>query len=286
MRDARVVRFTIGRDGYPERLRDLPDAPAALFARGAACELDRDAVAIVGSRAATAYGTAFAERLAADLGRLGLVVVSGLARGIDAAAHEGALEAGGRTVAVLPGGLDPVHPVHHASLAERIARHGALAAEDPPGSAVFRGSFVRRNRLIAALGTVTVVVEAAERSGSLLTADRARRLGRPVLAVPGDLDRPSSAGSNRLLRHGARPCLEARDVLDAMPGATDPPPGCGGASGPEDALLRRLDRGPCGTEDLAAAAGLPLPSLLGRLLALEWAGLIERLAGQRWRRRR
>ena len=212
--DARIIAFGAG--DYPVGLCDLADAPAALHVLGGPLPALERAVAIVGARAATPYGLGMARRLAADLARLGIVVVSGLARGIDAAAHEGALEAGGRTVAVLPGGLDVIAPAHHAQLARRIRGSGALASEHPAGTRVFRGSFLERNRLIAALSAATVVVEAAERSGALSTATVARRLGRIVLAVPGDIDRATSRGCNALIRSGAGVCEGARDVLAAL----------------------------------------------------------------------
>src|SRR5439155_1170886 len=192
-----------GEDDYPAALLDLAHPPGVIHVRGALPPAGARAVAIVGSRAATPYGLERAGRLAADLARLGLVIVSGLARGIDAAAHRCALEAGGVTVAVLPGGLDAITPATHLGLAQRIARRGALLSEWPAAYGVRPGLFVRRNRLIAALSQATVVVEAAEKSGALSTAAVARRLGRPLLAVPGDVDRPTSRGCNALLRAGA-----------------------------------------------------------------------------------
>src|SRR5262249_51851510 len=178
--------------------------------------IDR-AVAIVGARASTPYGVGVATHLAADLARLGMVVVSGLARGIDGAAHRGALEAGGMTGAVLPSGLDCVTPPHHQSLADRIgAASGTLMTELAAGGPRFKGEFVRRNRLIAGLCAATVVVEAAEGSGALHTAAFARSLGRAVLAVPGDVDRPASRGTHSLLREGARMCEDAGDVMRAI----------------------------------------------------------------------
>uniref|UniRef100_A0A832MMJ5 DNA-protecting protein DprA n=1 Tax=Eiseniibacteriota bacterium TaxID=2212470 RepID=A0A832MMJ5_UNCEI len=282
---ARIVRR--GADGWPAALDDLPDPPPCVWVLGALPAAAR-AAAVVGSRAATPYGRGVARRLAADLARLGVTVVSGLARGIDAEAHEGALAAGGATVAVLPGGLAPVHPRHHEDLARRVAAHGALLAERPPGSPAFPSRFLERNRLIAALAGATVVVEAAERSGALATAARARALGRPLLAVPGDLDRPTSAGANALLRAGARPCLDASDVLralEAAPSAASNAAGAGPADAPAARLLARLATGVCGLEALAAAAGLGAGAALAALLELEWAGLVERVPGSRWRRR-
>ena len=266
--------------GYPEALLDLTDPPRQIHVRGVLPSGIR-AVAIVGSRAATRYGLERAERIASDLARLGLVVVSGLAHGIDAAAHRGALESGGVTVAVLPGGLEAITPESHRGLAARIARRGALLTEWPADYAATRGLFVRRNRLIAALGEVTVVVEAAERSGALSTAEFARGLGRPVLAVPGDVDRPTSRGCNALLRGGARFCENAADVMEALPHR----PGAGPDASDEARLAAALADRPLAAEALAAAAGLPIERALAALLRLEWAGAAVARPGQRWTRR-
>jgi DNA processing protein len=279
-------RIARGDADYPAGLRDLRDAPAALQVRGALPPWGRS-VAVVGSRAATPYGLAFARRLAGDLAAAGVPVVSGLARGIDAAAHEGALAAGGPTVAVLPGGLDAITPPEHTGLAERVAGRGALLSEWEGARPANRGMFVRRNRLIAALARVVVVVEAAERSGALSTASAARRLGRALLAVPGDIDRPTSRGANALLRAGARACLDAGDVLAALPATTTggaPAPADVGEVTPAGRLLAILEAGPLDAGSLAARAGLPPGAALAALLALEWAGAVERLPGPRWRR--
>ena len=274
----RVVRR--GDADYPPGLLDLRDPPDEIHVRGTPPWGAR-VVAIVGSRAATPYGLTRAARLAADLAGLGCVIVSGLARGIDAAAHQGALEAGGSTVAVLPGGLGAITPVQHRGLAERIARHGALVSEWPADQGVTRALFVRRNRLIAALAQATVVVEAAEKSGALSTAAVARQLGRALLAVPGDVDRATSRGANALLRAGARFCESAADVLAALP---PPSPSDRGASD-EARLAAVLAERPLPLETIAAAAGLAIDRALAALLRLEWAGAAQGHPGQRWSRR-
>jgi len=264
---------------YPPGLRDLADPPRVLFVRGALPERAR-AVAVVGSRAASPYGMACARRIARDLAALGYCVVSGLARGIDAAAHQGALEAGGSSVAVLPGGLDAVAPRHHRELAEALCERGGLATEWPSGAPVARGVFVRRNRLIAALAAATLVVEAAERSGALSTAAAARRLGRPLLAVPGDIDRPTARGVHALIRSGARLCERAADVVGAIGPGSDAQ-----ASPPAEArLLAALEGGSRSVEALASAAGLGIEETLAGLLRLEWSGAAQALPGQRWAR--
>jgi len=273
-------RIPRGAPDYPAALLDLPQPPDEIHVRGSLPSGTR-AVAIVGSRAATAYGLERAQCLAADLAQLGVTIVSGLARGIDAAAHRGALEAGGVTVAVLPGGIDAITPRSHGELARRIARRGALVAEWPGAFAVQPGLFLRRNRLIAALAHATVVVEAAEKSGALSTATVARGLGRALLAVPGDVDRPTSRGCNALLRAGARFCECAADVMRALPRSAPAGPG----ASDEARLAAALCDDPRPAEALAAAAGLPIGRALAALLRLEWAGEAVAHPGQRWARR-
>jgi DNA processing protein len=210
--------------GYPSRLFDLPDPPAMLHVAGDPAALDPlsgsdhevPAVAVVGARRATPYGLDVAETLGSDLAAAGVTVVSGMALGVDSAAHEGALAGGGRTIAVLGGGADKVYPASKRGLYLRIRAHGCAVSELPPGSAAMRWTFPARNRLIAALVSAVVVVEARERSGSLITADLAADLGRPVGAVPGPVTGPRSEGTNALLRDGAALIRGARDALDLM----------------------------------------------------------------------
>ena len=278
-----VAAIPLADPRYPTGWRELEDPPPALFARGASLAPPGRSVAIVGSRAATPAGSAFARRLAGDLGGLGLTVVSGLARGIDAAAHRGALECGALTVAVLPSGLDHVTPVHHQSLAEAIVRQGTLVSERATGGPRFRGEFVRRNRLIAALAAVTVVVEAAPASGALTTASFARALGREVMAVPGDVTLMTSRGPHALIRAGARLCENASDVMQAMDAWRR-------RSGRDEAcvaapdLLAAVPHTPTPLDAIAARAGVPAPEALAGLLSLQWAGLVEPCPGQRWSR--
>jgi DNA processing protein len=291
--DARALR---GADpGYPDGLRDLPDPPAVVFIAGGDLPEVRGAVAMVGSRAASAYGLEQARRLAGDLARCGLVVVSGLARGIDAAAHRGALAAGGRTVAVIPSGLDAITPRHHRDLAATIAGRGALVSEWASGDPRGPGVFVQRNRLIAALAGATVVVEAAVGSGALTTARFAKRLGRPVLSVPGDIDRETARGCHALLRSGALLCERAADVLAVLgaapaptgakrPRAQPPPTPTRVDVPPEARLLAVLGREPATVEDLVMGSGLTVGETLAALLALQWAGAATPVPGQRWTR--
>jgi DNA processing protein len=210
-------------DRYPPGLRDAADAPKALLGRGALPLFEaiepQAAVTIVGSRRASSYGRAVARDLARELAAAGLVVVSGLAFGIDACAHRGALDAAGKTMAVLGCGPDSPYPAAHRGLWRAIAETGAVISELPPGSTPWRWSFPARNRVMAALAGMTVVVEAAARSGSLITADLAAELGRDLGAVPGPVNSGASAGPNELLAGGACVVRDAQDVLDAMFGA-------------------------------------------------------------------
>jgi len=263
---------------YPWRLSQLRDPAPLLSFVGDESALSAPAVAIVGSRAATVYGRTVAQGLAADLARAGLVIVSGLAHGIDAAAHHGALEAGGRTVAVQACGPDRIYPARHRALAARIVRQGALATELPPGTPPRRAHFPLRNRLISGLSRALVVVEARERSGSLITVRHALDQGIDVFAVPGPITAPTSAGPNRLLREGAHPVLDAEDVLGVLgvagPRATlpDQPP----LAPRLRQIVRELERAPAAQDELARALGCAAGELALDLLELELCGRVQR----------
>ncbi|WP_310570401.1 DNA-processing protein DprA [Gemmatimonas sp.] len=202
-----------GTERYPSRLLELADSPPVIYAQGTLVSANPPAVAIVGTRAASAYGLRVARAIATACARAGVTIVSGLARGIDGAAHEAALAAGGRTVAVLGTGLDVHYPRSHRTLQERIARDGLLLTEQRPGDTGHGGTFPRRNRIIAALADLTVVVEAGTGSGALITADHALELNRTVACVPNAIDQVSSLGSNALLKMHAEPILAVDDVL-------------------------------------------------------------------------
>lgn len=262
---------------YPERLFRLDDAPALLLVRGTPALLLVRAVAIVGARAPTELGRATARRLAFDLARAGLAIVSGLARGIDAAAHEGALEAGGATIAFQACGPERVYPPAHRALAERIAAEGAVVTELPPGTPPLPAYFPLRNRLISALAEAVVVVEARERSGSLVTARCAADQGVDVLAVPGPLDAPTSLGTNRLIQSGAGLVIQAADVLGALGIAARPPARAAsrGATPLARALIGALRRGALARDELPAALGRPPAELAAALLELELAGRVR-----------
>jgi DNA processing protein len=266
---------------YPALLRSISDPPPLLLVRGSVEVLQRPTVAIVGARAATTYGLGVARDLAGGLARSGIVVISGLARGIDAAAHEGALEADGTTVAVQACGPDITYPPEHRVLADRIASRGAVITELPPGRAPVAAHFPLRNRLISGLSLAVVVVEARPRSGSLITARHALDQGREVLAVPGPVTAPTSAGPNALLRDGARPVIELADVLDAigldsakrMSGSDrtgDP-----NASSPDqERILGLLREVPCTKDELLLALDWSPRRLAASLLDLQLDGRV------------
>lgn len=267
-------------DGFPHGLSALADPPLGLFVRG---ELrSGPAVAIVGARRASAYGREVAEHLGHELAAAGVCVVSGMARGVDAAAHRGALAGGGATVAVWGAGPDRVYPTEHAALAEEIAATGALVTEYPPGAPPRAAHFPERNRLIAGLAQVVVVVEADERSGALVTARLALDEGREVMAVPGSIFSRLSAGPNGLLRAGAAPVLTASDVLAVLgvaPVASE--------AGEEPEFLAVFPAGEAASVDhLAAASGRPVAQVVEELLRLELAGWVTREPDGRYRRSR
>ena len=283
-------------DAYPASLRDLRDRPAALFVAAADDPLGRltalvgdgareppPTVSIVGARRASPEGLEVARALAAGITGAGVTIVSGMALGIDSAAHAGALDAGAGTVAVLASGADVPYPAGKARLYRRILARGCVISEMPPGSAPRRWCFPARNRTIAALGRMTVVVEAAERSGSLITAEVAADLGRDVGAIPGPITSWRSKGTNALLHDGAMLVRGAGDVLDAVVGlerASDDDTGAG--LSPHLASIMRAVSG--GRDTLAALAGTPdqAQATLGALTELELQGRLRRVAGGRY----
>jgi DNA processing protein len=272
-----VTGLPIASPAYPERLARLSDAPVLLLVRGTAALLLARAVAIVGARAPSEPGRITARQLAFDLARAGLVVVSGLAQGIDAAAHEGALAAGGATIAFQACGPERVYPAAHRRLAERIAVQGAVVTEFPPGTPPLPAYFPLRNRLISALAEAVIVVEARERSGSLVTARCAADQGVDVWAVPGPLDSPTHAGTNRLIQQGAGLLIEPADVLEAL-GIARPAPRRA-ESEPRAALARALFTalrgGGIARDELPAALGRSAAEIAAALLELELAGRVR-----------
>jgi DNA processing protein len=286
-----------GSPEYSSDLAEIADPPPVLYVRGEVPSAP--GIAIVGSRDCTSYGRRFAFRLATELAHAGLTVISGLARGIDAAAHRGALEGGGPTVAVLPCGIERVYPARHYALARRIASQGALLTEFPLRTQVAPWNFPQRNRLIAGLARVTVVVEAAARSGARITARLAQQSGREVVAVPGPVTSPMSEGANALLGEGAHVCASWQDAIKhlhpeleaaarARHAATvspSQPRAPRDLPASERACLAAIPvSGVCGSEELAARSGLAVPALLAALTSLEVRGLVRSIGGQRYER--
>lgn len=278
---------TWGSPAYPAALAAIEDAPLALFVEGDPQVLSLPQLAIVGSRNPTAIGRDTATRFAAQLARDGLAVTSGLALGIDGAAHRGALSVRGHTIAVLGCGLDAVYPREHAALAREIVAQGALVSEMPTGTAPLRHHFPRRNRIISGLSAGTLVVEAALQSGSLITARLAGEQGREVFAIPGSIHSPQSRGCHALIKQGAKLVECAEDVLEELRfdvparAAPAPEPAAGGDGDP---LLDALGFDPVSLDALVARTG-ESPAVLGaRLLELELSGEVARLPGQLFQR--
>ena len=266
----------------PELLRQIHDPPPTLFLRGAAEVevLGGPAVAIVGARACSTYGAQVARMLGRELAASGLVVVSGLARGVDGEAHRGALDAGGVTVAVLGCGIDRDYPAAHTELARRICERGLVVSEYEPGVEPAPWRFPARNRIIAGLTAATVIVEARERSGALITADFALEDGREVFAVPGEITSMLSTGTNRLLRQGATPLTSTEDVLELFglsPGQRPPAPTLSIVAAK---LIERLADGAVSADELARATELEPGRLAAGLAELELAGLVAEAEGR------
>ena len=274
---------------YPALLYQIPDPPPLLYVRGNLADCD-PAIAVVGARQATDYGLAAAQRLAAHLARSGVVVVGGMAVGIDTAAHQGALSAGGRTVAVLGSGLARIYPPENRGLAERIAgAGGAVISELPMDAEPDRHHFPRRNRIISGMSRGTLVVEAGRRSGALITARLAAEQNREVFAVPGSIRSFKSAGTHQLIRQGAKLVEHVRDILEEFPYLAAPAsaPADRDAAGlsPESArVLKALDAYPMHIDALARRVEMPPGALAGCLLELELSGLVMQWPGKRFAR--
>jgi DNA processing protein len=281
-----------GEPAYPAQLAGVTAPPPYLFVRGALEPEDALAVAIVGSRRATAYGVGVAERLASELAARGVTIVSGLARGIDGAAHRGALQAGGRTLAVLGSGADVVYPPEHRRLAARVMERGALLSQFPMGTPALAHHFPARNRTIAGLALGTVVVEAAERSGALITAGHAGELGRDVFGVPGPVTADTSRGVHRLLQDGATLVQTWEDVVAELPEAwrrcLRAPARAAAPAGAPDAdearLLALVGAEPVHIDRLIEGSGMPSGRAAALLVDLELKGWVRRAPGQRYLR--
>ena len=295
-----VEIFVEGGPGYPRLLSQIPDPPGVLFVRGGLEPCDALAVAIVGSRHATAYGRRVAHQLASGLARAGYTIASGLARGIDHAAHRGALDAGGRTLAVLGSGVLEIYPPEHAELAVEVVREGALISEAPPLSSPQAGAFPSRNRIVSGLTLGTIVVEAADRSGALITARLAGEQGREVFAVPGPIDSRTSRGCHRLIRDGAKLVETVDDVLEEFGPLFEKAVAADGreVQNPAELRLDEVERKVLASldehlveagggvasidlDELVAASGLAVSRVLAAIGSLEARRIARRLPGNR-----
>lgn len=276
---------TLADADYPRALLEIADPPSVLYVRGNIDLLHRRGLAVVGSRNATPQGVQTAENFSRALAAQGLTIISGLALGIDAAAHRGALAAGGKTIAVIGTGADRIYPARNRDLALAIAEHGAIVSEFPLGTPAIASNFPRRNRIISGLSRGVLVVEAAPESGSLITARLAAEQGREVFAIPGSIHSPVARGCHRLIKQGAKLVETAQDVLEEFgnyPEPADVPAALSAES--ENAVLSALGHDPCTLDDLVERTGLTADRLLTELLTLELAGSIATLPGNRYQR--
>ncbi|HSB89333.1 MAG TPA: DNA-processing protein DprA [Anaerolineales bacterium] len=273
-------------ESYPRQLRQAPHAPPVIYLRGRLVPADDRAVAVVGTRTPTPYGQSVARDLAAALAVHGVTVVSGLARGIDAISHRAALEAGGRTMAILGSGLDQIYPAEHRQLAEEIVEHGALLSDYALGTRPEAANFPPRNRIISGLARAVVVVEAGEESGALITARFAADQGRDVFAVPGSIYHRASRGTNRLIQDGAAPMLAPEDVLKSLESGYVPlnmPPAAAETDDPiERAVLGCLGSEPSHIDEVVALAGRTVPEVTAALAMLELKGLVTHVGAMNY----
>ena len=283
--------LTIADADYPEPLRHIHDGPLVLYVRGDRSLLGREQIGIVGSRNATRAGLEHARSFAAALGQKGLLVTSGLALGVDGAAHAGALDAGFPTVAVIGNGVDKPYPYRHRTLSERIAGEGVIVSEYPPGTSAKAGHFPRRNRIISGLSRGILVVEAGLKSGSLITARLALEQGREVFAIPGSVHNPLARGCHHLIRQGAKLVETVDDICEELGGwwtsqnegdsssVIMKRPAPEGLDSREIAVLEALGYDPQSTDDLCSVTGLPADQLMQSLLLLELQGLVDSAPG-------
>jgi DNA processing protein len=271
---------------YPAHLKQIDQPPPILYLRGNIIPEDTWAVAIVGTRAVTAYGRQVTDEVATVLAHNGVTIVSGLARGVDAVAHSAALKAGGRTLAVLGSGVDRIYPPEHRSLAEKIMAQGAVISDYAPGTPPESANFPPRNRIISGLSLAVVVIEAAETSGALITASFAAEHGRDVFAVPGNIFAPQSKGTNRLIANGAKPLLAVNDILEALDLTrnierreirkvlpTDPT---------EAALFQLIGAEPLHVDEIRAQTGLPIDRVSATLAMMELKGMVRQVGGMQY----
>ncbi len=268
---------------YPRLLREIDQSPPVLYVRGEMSASDEIAVAVVGTRRVTKYGRQIAEEIASGLAQNGVTLISGLARGVDAIAHQAALAAGGRTIAVLGSGVDKIYPPEHRSLAERMVKQGALVSDYPLGTRPDATNFPPRNRIISGLALAVVVVEAGEKSGALITASFAADQGRDVFAVPGNIHAPQSVGTNRLIQKGAFPYMGVADLLETLNISGRVQQSTARQVLPVDAnearLLQKLSEQPLHVDELSRLCEMPVAQVSSTLAILELKGLARAVGG-------
>jgi DNA processing protein len=277
---------TLLSENYPGLLSHIPAAPPVLYVKGTLAPEDHNAVAMVGTRRATSYGRRITGEIAAELAVAGVTVVSGLARGIDGCAHQGALQGGGRTIAVLASGVDIIYPPEHWELSERIIESGALVSDYPPGTKPDAPNFPARNRLISGMSLATLVIEAPRRSGALITVDFAADQGRDVMVVPGEAISPSSEGSNRLLRDGARAVMSASDVLEdlgiAQAESIEPVQETLPLTDEERRLVALVTSTPAHLDEIVVAANMSTSQGAALMTMLELKGIVQNTGSQHY----
>ena len=273
-------------EAYPPRLKEIEQPPPVLYVRGEVLDEDIWAVAIVGTRRITPYGRQITEQITARLAANGVTIVSGLARGVDAVAHQAALKAGGRTIAVLGSGVDRIYPPEHRALAEQMMSRGAIISDYAVGTPPEAANFPPRNRIISGLSMAVIVIEAGETSGALITAEFAAEQGREVFAVPGNILAPQSKGTNRLIQQGARPLVDARDVLDVLNLTRVPEQRAARKILPIDEteaqLLSALGDEPLHVDEIRNQTGLPVEKVSAALVMMELKGMVRHVGGMQY----
>jgi DNA processing protein len=285
---------------YPENLKNIPGAPIVLYVKGKFAPQDKYSIGIVGSRRASFYGLTSAEKFSAELSTLGFTIVSGMARGIDTASHKGALKMRGRTIAVMGSGFDHIYPVENKELSEEIAQNGAVISEFPLDTQPFKQNFPRRNRVISGLSLGVLVVEAAQNSGALITADFALEQGREVFALPGKVDSRTAFGTNGLIKQGAKLVSHVQDIIEELEApiknkskgtrtlneqkthSEDFLPAPKNLAGKELALYNIISAQPIGLDDIADKLNLDIPKIADLLLRLQMRRLIKELPGKQF----
>lgn len=278
--------LTWGDESYPARLKEVDQPPPVLYIRGEYLPEDLYAVAVVGTRKVTAYGRQVTEELCSHLAANGMTVISGLARGVDAIAHQTALKAGGRTIAVLGSGVDKIYPPEHRGLAEKMMEQGAIVSDYAVGTPPDASNFPPRNRIISGLSLAVVVVEAAETSGALITAEFAAEQGREIFAVPGSILAPQSKGTNRLIQKGAQPLLTPADLMQALDisriGAQKSARKALPADEIEAKVLSVLGREPMHVDEIRSQADLPIEKISATLALMELKGMVRQVGGMNY----